>query len=87
MRNRNLMDYGHLLARLRTPEVQRELLAGYHGSFSLGVSHNPDGPEGIGIRISVPEGSDLAVPESIILLGQRIPIEVVEDRVAISPFT
>ena len=44
------------------------------------------GPDGIGITVSVPPGTQISAPGSITVAGFDVPIRVVEDRMAISPF-
>lgn len=78
--------YRELLTRLRNPEVQRTIVPDYDGFYSLGVARDPAGPDGIGITVSVPPGTQVSAPESITVAGLDVPIRVVEDRVAISPF-
>lgn len=78
--------YAELLDRLRSPDIQRSIVQGYDGEFSLGLASDPTGPEGIGIRIGVPPGTHVAAPTSLRVLGRDVPISVVEDRFSVSPF-
>lgn len=73
------MDQDRLAALISQPEVQRMILNDYQGSYSIGLTLNPDNRRELAIRVRI-EGDDTSgIPSQIVLEGETIPVIVTPD--------
>jgi hypothetical protein len=69
------MDQSQLAAFLEQPAIQRQILGGYQGGYSLGLTCGAPG-EPCAIRVRI-EGDDASgIPSEISLGDERIPVVV-----------
>ncbi len=70
------MNQERLAELVERPEVQRKLLRGYKGGYSLGLTLNPANSEQIAIRVRIEDQEAPHLPDEIELEGERIPVIV-----------
>lgn len=73
------MDQRHLAALIERPEVQRQLLNGYRGPFSLGITLNPWNRRELAISVQIAGSDPSHLPSEVELEGETIPVVVEGD--------
>jgi hypothetical protein len=75
MRKEILMDQSQLAAFLERPDVQKQILGGYRGGYSLGLTRGPHG-EQFAIRVRIEGDDPSGIPSEISLGEETIPVVV-----------
>ena len=70
------MDQKMLANLIEQPEVQRMILGDYRGSYSIGITLNPENRRELAIRVRIEGEAATSIPHHITLSGTRIPIIV-----------
>ncbi len=70
------MDQNRLTALIEKPEVQRRILRGYQGGYSLGLTQNPKKKSDLAIRVRIESEDASTIPSEIVLEGEAVPILV-----------
>jgi hypothetical protein len=73
------MDQRHLAALIERPEVQRQLLKGYRGPFSLGITLNPWNRRELAISVQIADSDPSRLPSEVELEGEMISVVVEGD--------
>ncbi len=71
-----IMDQRHLAALIEQPEVQRQVLNGYRGPFSLGITLNPWNRRELAIAVQIADSDPSSLPSTVELEGERIRVVV-----------
>ncbi len=70
------MHQARLAALIAQPEVHKQILGDYRGSYSLGLTLNPENRNELAIRVRI-EGEDSnGIARQVTLEGDTIPIIV-----------
>lgn len=70
------MDPNRLATLLEKPEVQKSILRGYQGGYSLGLTQNPAKRQELAIRLRIESEDTSPIPSEIVLDGEAVPIVV-----------
>jgi len=78
------MRFERLAELVESPQVQRTLLGGYAGAYSIGVTSDPVDSGRPAIRVRV-EDSSHEVPSEILLDGEAVPVVSHQDFIRPKP--
>jgi hypothetical protein len=67
------MTQERLAAVIDQPEVHRRVLGGYQGSYSLGVTRDPEAPGQAAIRLRI-QGHNVEIPDRVLIDSELIRV-------------
>jgi hypothetical protein len=70
------MDQKRLAQLIELPDVQRKILGGYRGAYSLGLTLHPRDRRRLVISVRIAGSDDHRIPRQVELDGARIPVLV-----------
>jgi hypothetical protein len=71
------MDQNRLATLLESPEVQKKILRGYQGGFSLGLTRHPERQHELAIRVRIESDDPDRIPSEVVLDGEVVPVLVI----------
>ncbi len=71
-----MLSEDRLAVLIERPEVQRRILGDYDGSFSLGLTLNPNDRSEVVIRLRIEDDDPGMIPSHVMLDGERVPVIV-----------